>query len=304
MGMIGLIHHAFWRGDILSIYAPLGLLLLLTRKWSDRWVLIIGILFAFNIPHKLIELVHLLQPVRNAPKVLPSNQYDQEAKAFYAIVKGNSWVNIWVDNLKNVDTKFDFQFNSGRIYITFGFFLLGMYLGRLNWLNNINDSLPRFKAMMKKGLWVCLALLLTGLGIILSNELFKLGWQENRMVGFLFNILYDAFNAVLVIIYITGFSILLNKKSWTTVSGWFAAIGKMALTSYLTQTLFGLLLFFGVGLGLTGKTAPWLNWLIGFAFFAIQVMLSKWWLKHYQYGPIEWFWRSVTYFKWFPMKKQ
>jgi uncharacterized protein len=179
-----------------------------------------------------------------------------------------------------------------------------MYLGRLNWLNNINDSLPRFKAMMKKGLWVCLALLLTGLGIILSNELFKLGWQENRMVGFLFNILYDAFNAVLVIVYITGFSILLNKKSWTTVTGWFAAIGKMALTSYLTQTLFGLLLFFGVGLGLTGKTAPWLNWLIGFAFFAIQVVLSKWWLKHYQYGPIEWFWRSVTYFKWFPMKKQ
>lgn len=304
MGMIGLIHHAFWRGDILSIYAPLGLLLLLTRKWSDRWVLIIGILFAFNIPHKLIELVHLLQPVGNAPKVLPSNQYDQDAKAFYAIVKGNSWVNIWVDNLKNVETKFDFQFNSGRIYITFGFFLLGMYLGRLNWLNNINDSLPRFKAMMKKGLWVCLALLLTGLGIILSNEIFKLGWQENRMVGFLFNILYDAFNAVLVIVYITGFSILLNKKSWTTVSGWFAAIGKMALTSYLTQTLFGLLLFFGVGLGLTGKTAPWLNWLIGFAFFSIQVMLSKWWLKHYQYGPIEWFWRSVTYFKWFPMKKQ
>lgn len=305
MGIIGLMHHAFWRGDILSIYAPLGFILIFARKWTNQWVLIVGILFAFNVPNKIIELIHLIQPIVPAVKGAPPppNNFDAESKAFLAMVQGNSWVNIWVDNLKNLGTKFQFQFDSGRIYITFGFFLLGMYAGRLNWFKDISFTKPYLQKILKRSFWGALGLLLIGIGIILSNELLKLGWQENRAVGLVFGTIYDAFNAALVMVYITGFSLLLNKNSWQKLSGWFAAIGKMALTSYLMQTLAGLLLFYGVGLGLTGKTAPWINWVIALVFFSLQVMWSSWWLKRYQYGPLEWMWRSATYFKWYPIKK-
>jgi len=303
MGIIGLIHHAFWRGDILSIYAPLGFILILTRKWTNQGVLIVGILFALNVPHKIIEPIHFFQPITPPVKGAPPTNFDAESKAFLAMVQGKSWVNIWVDNLRNLDTKFQFQFESGRIYITFGFFLLGMYAGRLNWFSNISLNKPYLQKILKRSFWVALTLLLIGIGIIISNELFKLGWQENRAVGLVFGTIYDAFNAALVMVYITGFSLLLNKNSWQKWSGWFAAIGKMALTSYLIQTLAGLLLFYGVGLGLTGKTAPWLNWVIALVFFSLQVIWSTWWLKRYQYGPVEWIWRSATYFKWYPLKK-
>lgn len=303
MGIIGLIHHAFWRGDILSIYAPLGFILILVRKWKNQWVLILGILFALNIPHKIIELIHFFQPTApSAKETMPSN-FDAESKAFLAMVQGNSWVNIWKDNLKNLGTKFQFQFDSGRIYITFGFFLLGMYAGRLNWFNNISLTKGYLKKILKRCFWLALSLLVIGIGIILSNEILKLGWQENRAIGLVFGTIYDAFNAALVMVYITGFSLLMSKESWKKWSGWFASIGKMALTSYLIQTLAGLMLFYGVGFGLTGKTAPWLNWAIALLFFSLQVIWSSWWLRRYQYGPLEWIWRSATYFKWYPLKK-
>jgi len=304
MGIIGLVHHLFWSGDILSIYAPLGFILILTRKWSNKWVLIVGILFAINVPHKLIDIYEMLKPVVPAVKGAPQNNYEAESKAFLAIVQGNSWVNLWSNNFKQLANKFDFQFGSGRIYITFGFFLLGMYAGRLNWFNNIASSKAFFKKLLKRCTWIAFILLLIAIGIIVSNEVFKLGWQESRTVGFFFGILYDTFNATLVMVYVTGFSLLLNKASWLRISGWFASIGKMALTCYLSQTLIGLFLFYGVGLGLVGKTAPWMNWLMAIGFFVLQVLLSSWWLKRFYYGPVEWLWRSATYFRFYPMRKK
>lgn len=78
----------------------------------------------------------------------------------------------------------------------------------------------------------------------------------------------------------------------------------MALSCYLTQTLLGLGLFYGVGLGLLGQTTPWLNWLIALAFFVLQVVLCKWWLKNFRYGPFEWLWHSATFFQWYPLNRK
>ena len=76
-------------------------------------------------------------------------------------------------------------------------------------------------------------------------------------------------------------------------------LGRMALTWYLAQTLFGLWLFYGFmpGPSLMGKIGPtWLAliWLTG---YAVQVWLATVWLRHFRYGPAEWFWRSLTYWK-------
>lgn len=74
-----------------------------------------------------------------------------------------------------------------------------------------------------------------------------------------------------------------------------AAAGRMALTNYLLQSLIGLLLFTGVGLGLYGRVGPALGLLLTFAVFAVQVWLSGVWLRRFRFGPAEWLWRSLTY---------
>ena len=70
----------------------------------------------------------------------------------------------------------------------------------------------------------------------------------------------------------------------------------MPLTNYLMQTLIATALFYGWGFGLWGKVGPALQLLVALAiYFLIQVPLSALWLRHFEYGPLEYVWRLGTY---------
>ena len=76
----------------------------------------------------------------------------------------------------------------------------------------------------------------------------------------------------------------------------------MGLTSYVLQTLIGTFLFFGYGFGLLGRIPLWQAALLTIPLFLAQVVFSRWWLSRFQYGPLEWLWRSLTYLKAQPMR--
>ena len=77
----------------------------------------------------------------------------------------------------------------------------------------------------------------------------------------------------------------------------------MTLTNYLMQTITCIILFYGLGFGVGGNIGPVLVLPIAFVIYILQVIFSTWWLKHFNFGPFEWIWRSLTYLKWIPMKK-
>ena len=83
----------------------------------------------------------------------------------------------------------------------------------------------------------------------------------------------------------------------------FAPLGRMALTSYLTQSVVLSLLFHGYGLGLMGRLGEARAAAIGVAFFAVQAVASALWLRRYRFGPVEWLWRSFTYRAWQPLAR-
>lgn len=309
MGIIGLIHHAFWRGDILSIYAPLGFILLPMRKLSNKAVLIIGILLAINLPSLLMQLPGLIEQLTATtppppPPSGPPPGPDPSQAFFKAVYQSDIW-SMMKNNIISIGEKFDFQFGSGRIYVTLGFFLLGMYSGRKGWFAmNQEDLKPVFKKIKNRSGWLVLGTLICGLGMFGLNEAFKLGWQQSPVAGYIFSIFYNVNNASLVVFYVTGITLLMNRQFWQNILYPLAPVGKMALTSYLTQTALGLTLFFGFGFGLVGVTPPWLNWLIAIAFFILQAIACKWWFKKFYFGPIEWLWRTATYFKIQPFQKK
>ena len=76
---------------------------------------------------------------------------------------------------------------------------------------------------------------------------------------------------------------------------WLAAPGRMALTNYVGQSVVGMFLFYGIGLGLGAGVGLAATELIAFGVFAIQVLLSKIWLRYCQFGPLEWVWRMLNY---------
>ena len=82
----------------------------------------------------------------------------------------------------------------------------------------------------------------------------------------------------------------------------FAAVGRMALTNYLAHSVILTTVFYGYGLGLFGSVPR--IWQMAFvaSVVGLQLLWSKWWLERYRFGPAEWVWRSLTYWKKQPMR--
>jgi uncharacterized membrane protein YeiB len=81
-----------------------------------------------------------------------------------------------------------------------------------------------------------------------------------------------------------------------------APVGRMALSNYILQSLVGTLFFYGYGLGQWGM--PRVQQLLYvLVVFALQVLLSRWWMAHFRFGPLEWLWRWATYGRRPPMRQ-
>jgi uncharacterized protein len=86
-----------------------------------------------------------------------------------------------------------------------------------------------------------------------------------------------------------------------------AYVGKMSLSNYIFQAVVGVLLFYGFGLGLYRYLGSTWSLMYGILFFALQIYVSKVWIKYFYYGPFEWLWRALTFFDFklkFKKKKQ
>ena len=124
------------------------------------------------------------------------------------------------------------------------------------------------------------------------------GWR-----GVMATTAFDVHQATLSAFYVAGVTLLF----WYTRARLLhslVAVGRMGLTTYLTDTVFGVLLFLGYGLGQLGHLGLTASVGLGLAFFALQIPFSKWWLTRYHFGPVEWLWRSLTYGKAQPGRKK
>jgi len=107
----------------------------------------------------------------------------------------------------------------------------------------------------------------------------------------------------MTIIYIVLFTMLFKKGKGEKFLRKFAPYGRMALTNYVFQSIVFTFLLFGWGFGLIGELRQLHTFLIALVFIALQMWLSKLWLRYFKYGPLEWLWRSLTFFKLFPFRK-
>lgn len=89
---------------------------------------------------------------------------------------------------------------------------------------------------------------------------------------------------------------------WATPAAWWqgvqsrlAAVGRVALSNYLLQSLLGMLLFTGAGLGLVGHLSRWQLYVVVLLIWALQLLWTPAWLRHFRFGPVEWVWRWLTY---------
>ena len=296
---VGFVHHLFYRGDILTVYAILGVPLVLFYKIPDKWVLGVALILMLGVPRLI--LVSTQPPINYEEEQKKSEPLEQ---VYWQAAKYGSWKDIAYQNLTlGTWVKTDAQIGVfGRGYQTFALFLMGLFAGRIRFFNNIDDKLP----LVKKYFWRSLIgfLGIYGVGALLFLVLKlpqKFGNSGDTVFGLM---LYDMSNMFHASLYVFGFLWLYIKKTW-----WrrqilkLAPYGRMALTNYVLQTLIGTIIFFGFGFGKLGDWGTTVTLAIGLLVFIGQRIFSQWWLKRYQFGILEWLWRSLTYFKWQPFKK-
>ncbi len=296
---IGFIHHLHYRGDILGIYAVLGFGLLVADRLPDRTLLIVSLLLIFNVPSFMIRLYDGLF----SSGVNPFLSQDQKPlELYYDTVSKGTYLQILKANFAEFRGKIDFQLSSGRAYITLGLFLLGLYAGRKKFFETWEQQIPFIKQLCKRCFWMIGGSILFGVAIFGGTYL--AGIKLNEVMNWAFGgLIYDSFNTCLATLYVMGILLLFRKEGWHRRLMKLYPAGRMGLTTYLCQTLAGFLIFFAPGLGLLGMIGATVSLVIGLVVFGIQMAFSQWWLSKFHYGPVEWLWRTLTFFKWQPFVK-
>ncbi len=137
---IGFVHSLHYRGDILTIYAVLGFGLLVTYKLPDRALLLVALFLVFDFP---AFFTRVAQTFIDSGSQQQANQ--KELQLYFDTLKHGDYLSIVKANVFEILPKFQFQVVFGRLYITFGLFLLGLYAGRKNFFGTWENQIPWIK---------------------------------------------------------------------------------------------------------------------------------------------------------------
>jgi uncharacterized protein len=295
----GLAHaYLVWYGDILHHYALLGFLLILFRNRSDRFVLGMGFTLSVMLPAAVVIGKALVGPA--APPAGPVPADLQELSARFRAFTSGSYSESLRENAKYAMRFWTYGVAFQFLPAVLGKFLLGFYAGRHRLLQEPQAHLGLFRKLLVWGLffgllgnslWV-LTTKLTQSGSLASSSVWVVAAQLPIYVGLI----------AMAAFYLSAIVLLWRKPSWRNRLVHLAPVGRMALTNYLTHSLAYLALFFGFGLNLLGRVGATFCLALSVVIFAGQVVFSSWWLRHFQFGPAEWLWRSLAYRSRQPMR--
>lgn len=107
-----------------------------------------------------------------------------------------------------------------------------------------------------------------------------------------------------MMVYFCGFTLLYYRYKGQKVLDRIAPVGRMSVTNYMAQSIVGVSLFYGFGGNFAVEFNYLQSFLLGAAFCVIQIAYSNWWIKRFYYGPMEWLWRSLTWFQVVPLSRR
>ncbi|WP_116126358.1 DUF418 domain-containing protein [Lewinella sp. IMCC34183] len=289
---IGFLHQCIYRGDILLIYATLAPLLLLADRLRTRWLLVLVAGCFFSVPRLLSFAIWGDAPVFDAAPVLEADH--ASVGAYTALLQEGSFGEL---ARRHTTTGLAIKANLylgvlGRYYYTFGYFLVGLLLGRLRFFARPCYLRGVRRAIVRSSL--------TGLsvGTVLMLLLFSQAEQPFDWSGWLPVValnFYDWTNvavaALLLVWFVNRFQTAAGRRALTM----FAPYGRMALTNYVLLSVIGTFLLFDWGLGLFSVLRIHQLGVLAVAVIAVQMTGSALWLRYFQQGPLEWAWRSLTY---------
>jgi uncharacterized protein len=322
---IGLVHSYFiWSGDILVLYAETGLLLYFFRNLRPRTLIILGVVLSLLLVPLLVGFSSAIDYLKAA-----TARVDAQTKAGEKPASLDQRLHdIWVNNLqakftpnperetKDWDEELALHRGSywgivkkrvvSEIYgQTIGFLLGGFLLSGSRMLLGMGlMKLGVFSAQRSRRFYWWMVALGYGLGLPLMV------FDAVQLIGHRFSfeyqlhggVLYNLFGSIVVALGHVGLLMLIVQSgALTWLTRRLAAVGRMALSNYLTHSIVCTTLFYGYGFGLFGTINRTGLLAIVVTIWIVQLIISPIWLAHFRFGPAEWLWRSLTYWRLQPM---
>ena len=305
--VIGAGHAMIYDGDILMLYAELGLVLVLFRKVPPRLLLVLAVgLLAVNPIGRAVT--SLLEPTQNAQTIdyavrLEEATAEIEEDRQTHVYAVGSMREVMADNahLKN---PFRRLLGSESSLAMFAMFLLGLYVGR----RRIFQDIPKHMQLIRRVFWWGLTIGFVSVGAerILTTtdyEVFR-GQQGTLLLRLLGDVLYIYGNTLLAFGYAAGVTLLAQHPRGRRLLAPFGAAGRLALTVYLSGSFMFAALFYGFAFGNVFWLGPAAVTVYAVLFFALLIVFSVWWTKRFRFGPMEWLWRGLTYLQFPSMRLQ
>lgn len=300
LAMIGCTHLMLvWSGDILLLYAVLGMLLPLFRNMSDRKIITIAVI--------LLAIPVAIDTVCEATGTFLA-RYPYEKWWHYAGLYGITEENFgtWLRDAQSYREVSQFliqgawermyEFVDGNRYFkVMGLFLIGFLVGRHKIYAHLADHKPLLK---KIAIWGTIT------GIPFSVLYAVSGVSGHLWGNASHTLLYTLSVYPLGFAYAALLGLFCMRHSKLALWRWFAAPGRMALTNYISQSLIGMFLFYGTGIALGASMGLAQTELVALGVFSFQILFSFCWLRYFQFGPLEWIWRMLTYGKWLDIVKR
>lgn len=297
--LIGLLHLMFiWSGDILMLYALLGLLLPLFRNVSNRGLLITSaVLLAFPIAADAAKEAAGLDP---AAPVIRVQQY---FCAKYGITHDNfaywlrdagSYANVFQFLVQGAFVRMQEFIDGNRLFKVMGLFLLGFYIGK----NRLYAHLGEHRLLLKHVAAYGFAIGLPASAVYAWSAVngLPLGLTAHSA-------LYTVGVFPLGLAYMAALCLCYLHHQGSAIFQILAAPGRMALTNYIGQSVLGMIIFYGIGFGLGANTGLACVTLMAIGVYLLETACSYIWLHYCRFGPLEWLWRMLTYGKKLPLLK-
>lgn len=306
LAMFGVAHLVLvWTGDILLTYAVAGLWLLLFRHTapSKLWK---GGLLLIMVPIAMLWLAVVgIQAAANSSdgSSMISDMLAQQQYTAALISQGEQtyanagFVEVMQYRLAEIAILYDIGNFIFVLMTICGIMMIGASMTRIGLFTRPSEHRKTLQRMLIIGAFVGLpSALYTGIAGLNTNMT-----MPDHHTAWVFT-LQSLANISLCLAYMAALALLfMHTSTVSRILMHLAPAGRMALTNYLAHSIVFTTLFYGYGFGLYGEFGRFSTTIMAFVLFAAQLAFSRWWLQHYQYGPLEWIWRSATYLKWQPL---
>lgn len=277
---------AFFPGEVLMLYAVVGVILFLVRKLENKWVLGLAILFLLQP----VELYHFFRSLFDAGYELPRKissgmhgmvrSYVNEG-TLLGLIKGNlgigqAWSMLWA-------------IENGRFVQTAGLFLMGLLIGRWGWFVDTIQNRKKWLIVLGVSSVLCIGIYQLRIPFFENREFIYRG-----SIGVALDMWWKL---SFTFIWLSALTLLYQLKVVKIIFWPFKAYGRMSLTNYVTQSIIGSVLYFTFGFNLAPILTVTESFLLGIGLFIVQISFCNWWIPKFKQGPLEKLWHKLTWLR-------